>query len=432
MSSTRSSSTAVTASTSAPPPSMDSNSLRSAVRLLQALNALPSWVPSIGHIVVPKERKENRHDDYEEEEESMTNEDEVSAEDSTSQGSLTPEDQAVEFRTLLNSSACLKALNSVPSVVTAGTLSSIHHPPSNMMGTKHSSNDAVNGAVNIKVTDVKGTGKEDAYAHNAVIEDGMDQIKLHFDSANGSGNSVNSNVNGSSIHYEGSLLNIPDEIFTSLWQSAPISPFGHVASQETLIDPSVRHARELISPANLSVNSVLLTHLAQLWSKYMLPRRVRVEAYKLNIYGPGGHFAPHRDTPASGLVGTILIGLADTSDQNSGLRIWTNQHKHIDELNVSSSASASLKSGAAAATVIAASGGDNVDADVNADASIDVDVDVDEGEDENTDVNANVDESADADTDDISSSSMIWRSTAGSICMFYPDLTHAVLPITRG
>jgi hypothetical protein len=471
------SSTSIAASAIAPgsatPPSVGSmeNTLRGAVRLLQALDALPSYVPSIGHVVVPNEWKEYPYDDNyekeeeEEEESSRINEDmEDSSENENENGNekakkssgedegLTPEQQALEFRTLLNSSACLKALNSVPSVVTAGALSCMNHPPSNMMGTKQSSN----GAVDIKANDVERTGKEDAYAHNAVIADGMDQIKLHFDNATGSGNSMNSNVIDSSIHYEGSLLSIPDEIFTSLWQSAPVSPFGHVASQETLIDPSVRHARELIAPSNLSVNPFLLNHLAQLWSKYMLPRRVRVETYKLNIYGPGGHFAPHRDTPAPGLVGTILIGLVDTSDQNSGLRIWTNQHKHIDESepnahvnDVSNSPNAGVEAGAAAAAVINVTtrGGGNVDVEVDVnedkevDASVNKDADIDEDEDVaedfnedegiEADANADVNKNADADAD-VCSSSMIWRSTAGSICMFYPDLTHAVLPITSG
>jgi len=53
----------------------------------------------------------------------------------------------------------------------------------------------------------------------------------------------------------------------------------------------------------------------------MSPARVRAVPYKLNVYGPGGGFQVHKDTPQAGLVGTGLIGLGDTSDAQAGLDI---------------------------------------------------------------------------------------------------------------
>ena len=40
--------------------------------------------------------------------------------------------------------------------------------------------------------------------------------------------------------------------------------------------------------------------------------------YKIHLYGPGGHFKSHRDLPETGLVGTFLVGLGDTSSASTG------------------------------------------------------------------------------------------------------------------
>ena len=52
----------------------------------------------------------------------------------------------------------------------------------------------------------------------------------------------------------------------------------------------------------------------RLWAEHFWPRAVRVEPYKLNVHGPGDRFAAHKNTPASGLMSTFLLGLGDTSD----------------------------------------------------------------------------------------------------------------------
>ncbi len=55
-----------------------------------------------------------------------------------------------------------------------------------------------------------------------------------------------------------------------------------------------------------------------MWREHFLPRNVRAEPYKIHLYGPGGHFKSHRDTPETGLVGTFLVGLGDTSRTSKG------------------------------------------------------------------------------------------------------------------
>ena len=83
--------------------------------------------------------------------------------------------------------------------------------------------------------------------------------------------------------------------------------YGDVAAQETKIDPEIRKAFEMKS-SEFSCNDSILEVLAREWSKHFIPRKVRVESYKIHIYPPGGHFKTHRDTPEKDLVGTFVIG----------------------------------------------------------------------------------------------------------------------------
>ena len=84
-------------------------------------------------------------------------------------------------------------------------------------------------------------------------------------------------------------------------------------SLKTEIDSEVRNARE-IPASEFEVEPEFLGEIQELWGKHFLPRVVRAEPYKIHLYGPGGHFKSHRDTPETGLVGTFLVGLGDTSE----------------------------------------------------------------------------------------------------------------------
>ncbi|KAG7096364.1 hypothetical protein E1B28_003808 [Marasmius oreades] len=95
-------------------------------------------------------------------------------------------------------------------------------------------------------------------------------------------------------------------------ENAPVSGFGDNRVLETKVDPDVRRACEI--PADgFKVKKELLKTIEKIWSSNFHPANVRVEPYKIHIYGKGGHFKSHRDTPEKLLVGTFLLGIDDTT-----------------------------------------------------------------------------------------------------------------------
>ncbi|KDQ55558.1 hypothetical protein JAAARDRAFT_180355 [Jaapia argillacea MUCL 33604] len=100
------------------------------------------------------------------------------------------------------------------------------------------------------------------------------------------------------------------------FDNAALSGYGDVLAQETKFDEDVRKARE-IPASEFSVEPALLEWIQSCWSKSFHPPGVRVEPYKIHLYGPGGHFKAHRDTPQINLVGTFLLGVGDTTHQKN-------------------------------------------------------------------------------------------------------------------
>ncbi|KAF7362397.1 hypothetical protein MVEN_00586900 [Mycena venus] len=96
------------------------------------------------------------------------------------------------------------------------------------------------------------------------------------------------------------------------YEAGTVSGYGDVKTQETKIDPAVRDARE-IPASEFHVSPDLIARVQDIWAKSFFPTHVRAEPYKIHLYGPGGKFKAHRDTPETGLVGTFLVGLGDTS-----------------------------------------------------------------------------------------------------------------------
>ena len=89
----------------------------------------------------------------------------------------------------------------------------------------------------------------------------------------------------------------------------------------TKVNSEVRHARD-IPASEFTVEDELLDRVAAIWSENFYTGdgdEVRVEPYKIHLYGPKGHFEVHRDTPENGLVGTFLLGLGDTTSYGGGL-----------------------------------------------------------------------------------------------------------------
>jgi hypothetical protein len=116
------------------------------------------------------------------------------------------------------------------------------------------------------------------------------------------------------------------ETVAKLWEIAPLSGYGDVRTQTTRVDEKVRYAREL-TMEHVNVPESINRKLALYWAEHMQPRRVRVEPYKLNVYGPGGHFAPHKDTPEGDLVGSIVLTLYNDSDS----KLFLGPQKECDQ-----------------------------------------------------------------------------------------------------
>ncbi|RPD64387.1 hypothetical protein L226DRAFT_484383 [Lentinus tigrinus ALCF2SS1-7] len=104
------------------------------------------------------------------------------------------------------------------------------------------------------------------------------------------------------------------------YKNASVSGYGDVREQVTKVNEEVRNARE-IPVTHFSVEAELLERVAALWDQNFYPNRsIRVEPYKIHLYGPDGHFDMHRDTPQKDLIGTFLLGLGDTS-RGGGLEV---------------------------------------------------------------------------------------------------------------
>lgn len=127
---------------------------------------------------------------------------------------------------------------------------------------------------------------------------------------------------------------------TEWYYYANSSGYGNLTSMTTDYDPHVRSARELNGvpaqnsdvaeasqatsqaiPVQVQVSDGLLISLAKLWTSRMTDPDVRVQLYKMNLYRQGDHFAPHRDTPELGLLGTIVLCVfrqqEDSNTENS-------------------------------------------------------------------------------------------------------------------
>eukprot|EP01088_Endostelium_zonatum_P003498 TRINITY_DN1470_c0_g1_i2.p1 TRINITY_DN1470_c0_g1~~TRINITY_DN1470_c0_g1_i2.p1 ORF type:complete len:419 (-),score=67.92 TRINITY_DN1470_c0_g1_i2:29-1285(-) len=114
----------------------------------------------------------------------------------------------------------------------------------------------------------------------------------------------------------------PIQIIKQLWEQAPESGFGDMQKMETAFDRNIRYARELTTE-HFSVSPELIQQMQEWWNQDFYPKNVRIEPYKINIYGKDSHFAPHKDTPSNNLVGTMIYGLAREKNCSSVLEIET-------------------------------------------------------------------------------------------------------------
>jgi hypothetical protein len=102
----------------------------------------------------------------------------------------------------------------------------------------------------------------------------------------------------------------------AIFDSLPFGGYGDLVSMETKVDVNVRCAKDL-PKEEITLTPECTALLASMWrEEKMLPRDVTVEPYKINMYGKGGKFARHVDTPSVGMVGTIVVTIL-SSDNSS-------------------------------------------------------------------------------------------------------------------
>ncbi|KAK7025230.1 hypothetical protein R3P38DRAFT_2530769 [Favolaschia claudopus] len=116
------------------------------------------------------------------------------------------------------------------------------------------------------------------------------------------------------------------------YDAGDVSGYGDVKSQQTKIDSAVRHARE-IPAKDFGVSNEFINEVETIWAQSsFFPTHVRAEPYKIHLYGPGGKFIAHRDTPETDLVGTFLVGLGDTAktrENNENGAFVVNDHSNF-------------------------------------------------------------------------------------------------------
>ena len=102
-------------------------------------------------------------------------------------------------------------------------------------------------------------------------------------------------------------------VIERLLDSATDAPYGDLNKMTTVVDREVKAARD-VNREHFEIDPKIceLIVIAETWAEKFYPQKVRVEPYKINIYVKGGHFKEHRDTPSKNLVGTFLLGIADT------------------------------------------------------------------------------------------------------------------------
>lgn len=100
----------------------------------------------------------------------------------------------------------------------------------------------------------------------------------------------------------------------NIYKSLPKGVYGDNLNIETKCDENIRSARDIEYP-DFTVSDELLEELKRKWEKsYLFPHQVEIKPYKINMYSQGGKFAPHKDTPSKGFIGTMVYVLYNTSD----------------------------------------------------------------------------------------------------------------------
>ena len=125
--------------------------------------------------------------------------------------------------------------------------------------------------------------------------------------------------------YSPEILDNGENEVKELYNNATNSGFGDMKKLETVIDENVRKAKEYNS-SECKPSEYYKTRCTEFWTEHFFPHKnIDLQFYKMNIYGPGGKFVAHKDTPEPGLIGTVILNIYDKTRYSNKPFILENQ-----------------------------------------------------------------------------------------------------------
>ena len=83
--------------------------------------------------------------------------------------------------------------------------------------------------------------------------------------------------------------------------------YGNLKNEQTEYDENVRSAK-YIDKEDFIVDSETIKEIEKIWME-QTNDNVRVEPYRINLYGAGDFFVKHKDTSSKNLIGTFMISM---------------------------------------------------------------------------------------------------------------------------
>ena len=137
---------------------------------------------------------------------------------------------------------------------------------------------------------------------------------------------INLTSSGKRLQFPMSAAVFASTALQELETASSPSPFG--AGAKTVLDPSVRQARQLL-PSDFTVNfDPVSSGILERVRQALVPdaAEITAELHKLNHYGVGGHFAEHQDTPRDPTMFGSLVVALPTPFQGGQLSVSHGDH----------------------------------------------------------------------------------------------------------
>jgi hypothetical protein len=136
-------------------------------------------------------------------------------------------------------------------------------------------------------------------------------------------------INLDSFKSDKKLSEYTAEEFLTLYESSEtaMAGFGDVKELKTSYDPSIRIGKEITSD-KFEVDPLMLKRFQESWEESnMIPKKTKLKPHKINFYGPNSFFSWHKDTPDTEMLGTVIVGLYDSSNDDAKLEVATSKDK---------------------------------------------------------------------------------------------------------